>query len=71
MRSFVAIFLLLMLIMLSTGGQALQTFSGESVSIDTPVDDDILAAGSMVSINAPVNSAVVAGGTININAPVK
>ena len=49
----------------------MQTFSGESVSIDTPVDDDILAAGSMVSINAPVNSAVVAGGTININAPVK
>ena len=25
----------------------------------------------MVSINAPVDSAIVAGGTVNINAPVK
>ncbi len=71
MRPFIAIFLLLMLILIFPG-QALQTFSGESVSIDHPIDDDILAVGSMVSINAPVNSAVVAGwGTININAPVK
>jgi hypothetical protein len=59
------------LILLSSGGQALRTFSGDTISIDTPIADDVFAAGSMVSINAPVNSAVVAGGTVNINAPVK
>jgi hypothetical protein len=61
----------LLTVALLPGAQALKTFSGGVVSIDTPVDDDIFAAGSMVNINAPVNSAVVAGGTINVNAPVK
>ena len=46
-------------------------FPGDTVSIDTPIADDVFAAGNMVSINAPVNSAVVAGGTVSINAPVK
>lgn len=49
----------------------MRTFSGETVSIDTPVEDDVFAAGSIVNINAPVDSAVVTGGTISINAPVK
>ena len=71
MKSFTAILLLLTLILLSSGGQALRTFSGETVSIDTPVEDDVFAAGSIVNINAPVDSAVVTGGTISINAPVK
>ncbi len=71
MKLFTAILLLLILILLSTGGQALRTFSGESVSIDAPVEDDVFAAGSIVNINAPVDSAVVAGGTVSINAPVK
>jgi hypothetical protein len=59
------------LVLLCTPGQALQAFSGETISIDTPVADDIIAGGSMVSINAPVDSVIVAGGTVNINAPVK
>lgn len=62
---------MLLLVLLSTGGHALQTFTGETISIDTPIEDDIFAAGSTVNINAPVDSAVVAGGTININSPVK
>ena len=65
------ILVLMALILLSSGGQALRTFSGDTISIDTPIADDVLAAGSMVSINAPVNSVMVAGGTVNINAPVK
>ena len=65
------ILVLMAIILLSSGGQALRTFSGTSISIDTPIADDVFAAGNMVSINAPVNSAVVAGGTVNINAPVK
>jgi hypothetical protein len=65
------ILVLVVLILLSSGGQALRTFSGDTISIDTPIADDVFAAGNMVSINAPVNSAVVMGGTVNINAPVK
>lgn len=49
----------------------MQAFSGDVISIDSPVADDIIAAGNMVSVNAPVDSAIVAGGTVNINAPVK
>ncbi len=66
-----AIFLLLALLLLTSGGQGLRTYSGDSVLIDTPVNDDIFAAGSTVSINAPVDSVMVVGGTLNINAPVK
>ncbi|MFB3764277.1 MAG: hypothetical protein ACE14P_03405 [Methanotrichaceae archaeon] len=57
--------------MLFPSAQALQSFSGQVISIDSPINDDIFAAGNIVNINAPVNSAVVAGGTLNINAPVK
>jgi hypothetical protein len=67
----IAIVLLVSMVLLSSGAYALQAFSGEMISIDHPVDDDVFAAGSVVNINAPVNSAVVAGGTVNINAPVR
>jgi hypothetical protein len=50
---------------------ALETFSGDVISIDSPIADDIFAAGSIVNINAPVNSATIAGSTLNINAPIK
>jgi hypothetical protein len=66
-----AILVLMTLVLLCSPGQSLQTFSGDTVSIDTPVADDVIAAGNMVNINAPVDSAIVAGGTVNINAPVK
>lgn len=66
-----AILVLMALVLLCSAGQALQAFSGETISIDTAVADDVIAAGDMVSINAPVDSAIVAGGTVNINAPVK
>lgn len=62
---------LIALAFLCSTGQALQAFSGETVSIDSAVTDDIFAAGNIVSINAPVDSAIVAGGTVNVNAPVK
>jgi cytoskeletal protein CcmA (bactofilin family) len=71
MRFINAILVLMALVMLCSAGQALQAFSGDTVSIDSAVADDIIAAGNMVSINAPVDSAIVAGGTVNINAPVK
>lgn len=65
------VILMLMLILLSSCAQALRAFSGDVISIDTPIEDDIFAAGNVVNINAPVGSATVAGGTLNINAPVK
>jgi hypothetical protein len=71
MRYIKSILVLMTLAMLCSAGQALQAFSGDTVSIDSAVADDIIAAGNMVSINAPVDSAIVAGGTVNINAPVK
>jgi len=66
-----AVIVLMALLFLSTSGEALRTFSGDTISIVNPVEDDIFAAGNIVNINAPVDSAVVAGGTVNINAPVK
>ncbi len=65
------IIILLVSIIILPSAQALQEFSGQVVSIDSPVEDDVFAAGNVVNINAPVDSAVVAGGTVNINAPVK
>ena len=35
------------------------------------MEDDVFAAGNMVSINAPVDSVVAAGSIVNINSPVK
>lgn len=67
----ITIIILLVSMLFFPSAQALQHFSGQIVSIDSPINDDVFAAGNVVNINAPVNSAVVAGGTLNINAPVK
>nr|WP_297759967.1 hypothetical protein [Methanothrix sp.] len=56
--------------MMVHGATSLRMYSDESITIDSPVDDDIFAAGSVVNINAPVDSAIVAGGVVNVNAPV-
>jgi hypothetical protein len=66
----IALLALIALLILSSSAAALRAFSGANVFIDTPIDDDIFASGSVVNINAPVSSATVAGGTVNINAPV-
>jgi len=60
----------LMLILLLPNVQALEMLSGDQVSVDSPIDDDVFAAGGDVNINAPVTSVVIAGGNVNINAPV-
>lgn len=71
MRLFKSVLVLMIAILICQPGLALQTFSGERISIDTAVADDIIAGGNMISINAPVDSAIVAGGTLSVNAPVK
>ena len=60
----------LMLFLLLPHVQALEMLSGENVSVDSAIDDDVFAAGGTVNINAPVTSVVIAGGDVNINAPV-
>ncbi|WP_369425660.1 hypothetical protein [Methanothrix sp.] len=58
------------MLLMVQGATSLRMYSDESITIDSPVDDDIFAAGSVVNINAPVDSAIVAGGVVNVNAPV-
>jgi hypothetical protein len=66
-----AILVLMTFVLLCSPGQALQAFSGDTISIDTAVADDIIAAGNMVSINAPVKGDVIAaGGQVYVNADV-
>jgi hypothetical protein len=59
-----------MLFLLLPHVQALEMLSGDHVSVDSAIDDDVFAAGGTVNINAPVASVVIAGGDVNINAPV-
>lgn len=64
------IILSISVLLLASNAQALRMLSGDQVSVDSPVDDDIFATGGTIDINAPVAGVVIAGGTININAPV-
>ncbi len=64
------IFISLMLFLLLPHVPALEMLSGDHVSVDSPIDDDVFVAGGDVNINAPVTSVVIAGGNVNINAPV-
>jgi hypothetical protein len=45
--------------------------SGDRVSIDSELEDDVFASGGVVNINAPVDGAVVSGGRIRVNAPIR
>jgi hypothetical protein len=70
MKKFLIIVLLTLLV-IPFSVSALVTYSGNHVSINEPVNDDIFATGSTIEVNAPVQSIVAAGGTITINAPVR
>jgi hypothetical protein len=63
--------LVLFLLFLPAGVSALATYSGDQISIDKPVSDDVFAAGGVITVNAPIDSLIAAGGTITLNAPVK
>jgi hypothetical protein len=69
MKRLLIIFLVL-LVLLLPHAQALQMLSGDNISVDTPIDDDVFAAGDTITINAPVTGVVLAGGNISINAPI-
>jgi len=70
MQKRLLICMLFLMSLLVQEAASLRMYSDESITIDSPVDDDIFAAGSVVNINAPVESAIVAGGVVTVNAPV-
>ena len=57
----------LVFVLLLPNAQALQMLSGDQVSVDSPIDDDVFAAGSAVTINAPVSGVVIAGGLLSMH----
>ena len=69
MRHLIVIVLILLLI--PSGVQALTFLSGDQPAVDTPIPDDVVASGGIVTINAPIDSLTAAGGTVMVNAPVK
>lgn len=64
------IVLVILILLLPGAVQALVTESRDQVLLNQPVDDDVIAAGGKVAVNAPVRSLIAAGGEIEINAPV-
>lgn len=63
--------LMISILAASSSAVALEYMSGDVVSIDSPVEDDLFAGGDTVYVNAPVDSAVIVGGTVSIDAPIK
>ncbi|VVB87032.1 Uncharacterised protein [uncultured archaeon] len=66
----VIILLLISILLLPPNVEAVKMLSGDQIRVDSPIEDDIFAAGGAIDINAPVDGVVIAGGNININAPV-
>ena len=65
------VLLLTSIIVFAEAASALEFMSGDLVSIDSPVADDVFAGGDTVNVNAPVDSAVIAGGRVKVDAPIK
>ncbi len=66
----IIIFSIISILLLPSNVQAVKMLSGDQVRVDSPIEDDVFAAGGEININAPVDSVVIAGGNISINAPV-
>jgi hypothetical protein len=63
--------LMLILIAIPLPALALEVRSGSDVRIDQATDDDVIATGGMIAVDAPVGSLIAAGGQVTVNAPVK
>lgn len=70
MRTVFFLFLMIILISISPAF-AFETRSGGNIVIDTPINDDLLASGEMMTVNAPVKSITWMGGSLIVNAPVE
>jgi hypothetical protein len=72
MKPFPSVLLLiLILLVLPLPALALEVRSGSDVRIDQATDDDVIATGGMIVVDAPVGSLIAAGGQVTVNAPVK
>ncbi len=63
--------IILALLLIPSGAQALAFLSGDQLQIETPIPDDVVASGGTVTVGAPVDSLTVAGGTVTVDAPVR
>lgn len=61
---------ILALLLIPSGAQALTFLGGDEALIDTPIPDDVVVSGGTVTVSAPVDSLTVAGGTVRVDAPV-
>jgi len=50
----------MLILLLPSNVVALKMLSGDQVSVDSPIQDDIFAAGGTIDINAPVDGVVIA-----------
>ncbi|MCX9024950.1 MAG: hypothetical protein OIN85_02505 [Candidatus Methanoperedens sp.] len=66
----ITLLLFILILLLPSNAGAVKMLSGNQVRVDSPIEDDVFAAGGTIDINAPVDGVVIAGGNININAPV-
>ncbi|MCX6693195.1 MAG: hypothetical protein NT074_01380, partial [Methanomicrobiales archaeon] len=64
------VLLVFLLALFSAPVSGLASFSGGTVTISEPTDDDVFATGGTIEVNAPVRSVTAAGGMVTINAPV-
>jgi hypothetical protein len=62
--------IILALLLIPSGAQALTFLSGDQPVVDTPIPDDVVATGGTVTVRAPVDSLTVAGGMVTVDAPV-
>lgn len=65
------VLIILGLLLIPAGAQALTFLGGDQQVIETPIPDDVVASGGAVTVNAPVDSLTVAGGMVTVDAPVR
>jgi hypothetical protein len=63
--------LILLILLLIHPSSAVLFLSGSDVVIAEPIDDDVIASGGRIAVEAPIESLIAAGGEIVIRAPVR
>ncbi len=63
--------LILLLLVLLDSAFALQVISGNQISIQEPIQDEVVIFGETVYIEAPVRGAIVFANIIFVNAPIE
>jgi hypothetical protein len=72
MKRMVLLCIALLFFVLPAHVGAVETRSGDQITVDAPVDDDLFAAGNTITINACIHGDLIAlGGIITVNAPIR